>query len=168
MSDVVVLLVRWHMFFSDVEQISLSAVRRMIARVGEQHIWDLIDLRKCDRIGTGRPKEQPYRLRKYISLVEEVLREPITPGVLCINGNDLMKELSITPSPRIGNILHTLLAEVLEDPAKNTKDALLGRAKTLLELPDEELVALGKKGRIRRLEEEEEAVTEIRKKYGVK
>jgi putative nucleotidyltransferase with HDIG domain len=58
----VVKLVRWHMFFSDPEQITLSAVRRMIRNVGEGNIWDLLNLRICDRIGTGRPKEQPFRL----------------------------------------------------------------------------------------------------------
>jgi putative nucleotidyltransferase with HDIG domain len=55
----VVKLVRWHMFFSDTEQITISAVRRMIANVGKENIWDLMDVRICDRIGTGRPKEDP-------------------------------------------------------------------------------------------------------------
>ena len=72
----------------------------MIARVGEQYIWDLIDLRVCDRIGTGRPKEKPYRLRKYVSLVEEVLREPITPGTLVIDGTVLMKDLDLKPGTK--------------------------------------------------------------------
>ncbi len=54
--DKVVNLVRWHMFFSDHDQITLSAVRRMIKNVGEENIWDLLNLRICDRIGTGRPK----------------------------------------------------------------------------------------------------------------
>lgn len=53
------------MFFSDTEQISLSAVRRLIVNVGKENVWDLMDLRVCDRIGTGRPKEDPYRLRMY-------------------------------------------------------------------------------------------------------
>ena len=168
MIEVVTLLVRWHMFFSDTEKISLTAVRRMIARVGEKHIWDLIDLRRCDRIGTGRPKEQPYRLRKYVSLVEEVLREPVTPGVLTINGKMLISELGMKPGPRIGNILHALLAEVLEDPEKNIEKTLLERAGELNRLSDEELRSEGEKGRLRRMEEEEEQITQIRKKYGVR
>src|SRR3989344_2706050 len=69
--DRVVKLVRWHMFFSDPEQITLSAVRRMIKNVGEENIWDLLNLRICDRIGTGRPKEQPFRFRKYKAMVEQ-------------------------------------------------------------------------------------------------
>lgn len=167
MIETVTLFVRWHMFFSDPDKVSLSGVRRMIARVGEKHIWDLIDLRICDRIGTGRPKEQPYRLRKYVSLVEEVLREPVTPGVLTIDGTVLMRELDLKPGPHIGHILHALLGEVLEDPVRNTESALLERAKELSQLPEKELEVLGKKGKVRRFEEEEEQIAEIRKKYAV-
>ena len=162
------LLVRWHMFFSDTEQITPAGVRRMVARVGIQNIWDLIDLRMCDRIGTGRPKEQPYRLRKYTSMVEEVLREPITPGTLVVNGEDLMQSLSIKPGPVIGHLLHILLAEVLEDPTKNVKDVLLDRARDLIQMPPEILAKLGEKGRLRRETEEREETEKIRKKYGVR
>lgn len=165
--DVVTLLVRWHMFFSDTEKITLSGVRRMVARVGEKYIWNLIDLRKCDRIGTGRPKEQPYRLRKYISMVEEALREPVTPGTLSVDGTILMRDLGVSPGPRIGHLLHVLLAEVLEDPEKNTEKVLVERARELLSLSDEDLAALGEKGKIRRFEEEESQVLAIRKRYGV-
>ncbi len=63
--DKVSTLVRWHMFFSDPDKITLSAVRRMIRNVGEGNMADLLNLRICDRIGTGRPKEQPFRFRKY-------------------------------------------------------------------------------------------------------
>ena len=81
------------MFFSDTEQITLSAVRRMIARVGKENIQDLLELRVADRMGMGRPKENPYRLRKYRSLVEEVLRESITPGKsVAIDGALIMKD----------------------------------------------------------------------------
>jgi hypothetical protein len=61
------------MFFADTENITLSAVRRMITNVGRENIWDLMDVRACDRIGTGRPKENPYRLRKYKAMIEEAL-----------------------------------------------------------------------------------------------
>ena len=140
---------------------------RMVARVGERYIWDLIDLRMCDRIGTGRPKEQPYRLRKYVAFVEEVLREPVTPGTLVIDGTVLMRELALQPGPKIGHILHILLAEVLDDPEKNIADALLARAKELLTLSEKDLEALGKEGKVRRFEEEDDQIAEIRKKYGV-
>src|SRR5690606_30924370 len=111
-------LVRWHMFFSDPDQITLSAVRRLIRNVGEEHVWDLMNLRIADRIGTGRPKEEPYRLRKYYVMIEEALRSPVSVGMLAIDGKRIIEVTQETPGPRIGWILHALLEEVLEDPAK--------------------------------------------------
>src|SRR3989344_8760182 len=100
----VVTLVRWHMFFSDTEQITLSAVRRMIVNVGRTNIWDLMNMRICDRIGTGRPKEVPYRLRKYHAMIDEALRDPISVGMLKIDGQKIMKVCQITPGPSILSI----------------------------------------------------------------
>src|SRR5690606_38549320 len=133
-------LVRYHMFFSDIEQITLSAVRRVISKVGEDNIWDLMKLRMCDRIGMGRPKEDPYRLRKYEAMIEEALRSPTSVGMLKIDGNTLMKDLGLKPGPKIGHILHILLEEVLEDAHKNELDYLLTRAKDLIALDEKTLI----------------------------
>jgi putative nucleotidyltransferase with HDIG domain len=116
-------LVRWHMFFSDPDKVTLSAVRRIITNVGVEHINELLNLRICDRIGTGRPKEQPFRLRKYMSMVDEAMRDPVTVGMLKIDGKRIM-EIGEKPGPRIGWILHALLEEVLDDPTKNTEEYL--------------------------------------------
>jgi len=164
----VVTLVRWHMFFSDTEQISLSAVRRMIVNVGRDNIWDLMNMRVCDRIGTGRPKEDPYRLRKYHAMIEEALRDPISVGMLKIDGKKLMEVCKITPGPKIGFTLHALLEEVLEDPTKNTAEYLEKRAKKLIKLPDKELRALGEQGKITKEETDEEEIKKIRGKHWVK
>ena len=155
------------MFFSDVDQITLTAVRRMIARVGEENIWDLIELRKCDRIGTGRPKEEPYRLRKYVSFIEEVLREPLSPGILKIDGTTLMKELDIKPSPKIGNILHILLARVLKDPKLNSEQELIKEARELVKLDEKELIKLGKEGKEIKIKKEKNEIQKIREKNRV-
>lgn len=165
--DKVTKLVRWHMFFSDPEQITLSAVRRMIRNVGEENIWDLLNLRICDRIGTGRPKEQPFRFRKYKAMVEEALRDPISVSRLEIDGNRIMSKFHVEPGPRIGYILHALLEEVLEDPKKNTQEYLDSRTETLLKLEDYDLKRLGESGKERREKEEEREIQEIMKKYKV-
>lgn len=162
------ILVRWHMFFSDTEQITLSAVRRMIANVGKENIWDLMNLRICDRIGTGRPKESPYRLRKYRSMIEEALMDPVSVGMIKIDGNRLIKILKITPGPKIGYILHSLLDEVLENPKLNIEGYLEKRAVELAQLPELELKKLGEKGKEKKEEEEEKKIEEIRKKHWVK
>ena len=163
---VVVALVRWHMFFSDPDTVTLSAVRRTIRNVGTEHIKDLLTLRMCDRIGTGRPKEQPFRLRKFMSMVDEALRDPISVSMLRIDGTRLM-EMGERPGPRLGWILHALLEEVLDDPKKNTEAYLEKRAGELAGMEESQLKALGEAGKERKSEEEEQEIQELRKKHHV-
>ncbi len=162
------MFVRWHMFFSDTEQITLSAVRRLISNVGKDSIWDLIDLRICDRVGTGRPKEEPYRLRMYESMVEQALKDPITLKMLKTDGKRIMDVTQETPGPKIGFILHSLFDEVLEDPLKNTEEYLDTRAKELMKLGIEELKTLGEAGKKEMEGKNQEMVQEIRKQFRVK
>lgn len=163
----VVSLVRWHMFFSDPDQITLSAVRRMIVNVGKENIWELLNVRVCDRIGSGRPKAQPFRLRKYTSMVEEALRDPISVDMLKIDGAKLMNVTREMPGPRIGNILNALLEEVLDDPSRNTPNYLENRSIELSVLSDEELAELGRKGKEKKDEAEKSEIEGLRKKYNV-
>ncbi|OHB14904.1 MAG: hypothetical protein A2431_02815 [Candidatus Zambryskibacteria bacterium RIFOXYC1_FULL_39_10] len=165
--DKVTNLVRWHMFFSDTEQITHSAVRRLIANVGKENVWDLIDMRMCDRIGTGRPKESPYRLRKYQSMIEEVMRDPISVGMLKIDGKGIMSLLDISPGPMIGQILNALMEEVLEDPNLNTEEYLNKRTIELSKMSDKELKELGESGKKKKDKEEEKMIKKIRGKHFV-
>lgn len=165
--DKVSKLVRWHMFFSDPDQITLSAVRRMISNVGQEHIWDLLNLRICDRIGTGRPKEQPFRFRKYKAMVEQALRDPISVGMLKTDGNRLMERFHVQPGPRIGWTLNALLEDVLEDPRRNTEEYLDARVGELLALKDNDLKDLGESGKRRKEQEEEAEVKKIFEKHQV-
>ncbi len=167
-TDKVSMFVRWHMFFSDTEQISLSAVRRLITNVGKDNIWELIDLRICDRVGTGRPKEEPYRLRMYESMVEQALKDPITLKMLKTDGKRIMDVTQETPGPKIGYILHALFDEVLDNPEKNTEEYLDSKAKELVSLSIEELKALGEAGKKEMEGKNDEMVKEIRKQFKVK
>lgn len=166
--NTVATLVRYHLFFSDIEKITLSAVRRIVANVGPTLVWDLMHVRSCDRIGMGRPKETPYRLRKYHSMIEEAMRAPVSVGMLKIDGARIMEVGNIAPGRQIGWTLHALFDEVLDDPEKNTVAYLERRTLELLALPIEELERLGEEGKEKKSEKEEEEVTAIRKKYGVK
>lgn len=154
-------LVRWHMFFSDPDQVSLSAVRRVIRNVGVDNIWDLLNLRICDRIGTGRPKEQPFRFRRYKAMVEEALRDPISVSMLKTDGNRIIEKFHEKPGPRIGWVLHALLEDVLDAPAKNTEEDLDKRTKELLSLSDEKLKELGESGQKKREKAEDAELKEI-------
>lgn len=166
-TETVTKLVRYHMFFTDIEQISLSAVRRIIRNVGDDLVWDLMKLRACDRIGMGRPKEDPYRLRKYESMIEEAMRAPTSVKMLKVDGNSLMKELDVKPGPKIGYILHALLEEVLEDPQLNSEEYLLKKAKKLNSLPDKQLIELANEGKEKMAEIEEKELNKIKKRHRV-
>lgn len=166
-SQLVVSLVRAHMFFSDTEQITLSAVRRIIARVGPEHIWELMQVRECDRVGMKKA-EAPYRLRKYHAMIEEALRDPISVSQLAVDGVYLIETLGMKPGPRMGWILHALLEEVLEDPTLNTVEKLTERIKDLDELEDKDLKTLGEKGKQAKEEVNEGELEELRKKHNVK
>lgn len=166
--DRVSMFVRWHMFFSDTEQITISAVRRLISNVGKENIWDLIDLRICDRVGTGRPKEEPYRLRMYQSMVEQALQDPISLKMLKTNGERIMSVTHEKAGPKIGYILHALFDEVLENPENNKEEYLDERAKQLSKMTDIELKLLGKSGKEQMEEKNKEKIKKIRKQFGVK
>ena len=160
-------MVRNHMFFSDTEKITLSAVRRIIHKVGREDIWRLMDVRECDRVGMKK-KEAPYRLRKYFAMVEEALRDPISVSQLKIDGEYMMKELGIKAGPRMGWILHALLEEVLDAPEKNTVEHLSELVKSLNMLGDAELKALGERGKEKKEELEEKEVAKLHQKHGVR
>lgn len=161
------MLVRQHMFFSDTESITLSAVRRVVVKVGKENIWKLMNIRECDRVGMKK-KEMPYRLRKYHAMIDEVLRDPITVGQLAIDGTILINELHVKPGPRMGWILHTLLEEVLDDPAKNTREYLDTKVKDLQNLTDKDLRTLGEKAKETTEEIEDREISKLHKKHGVR
>lgn len=166
-SEKVIKLIRWHLFFSDTEKITLSAVRRIIRNVGEENIWDLMKVRFSDRVGMGRPKAEPYRLRKYESMIEEALRAPLSVKMLAVKGNDIMRLARIPQSPKIGFILNILLEDVLDDANLNNAEYLEKRVSELAKLEDGELQEIAKKAKEKNAHLEELKVKEIRKKYYV-
>jgi len=165
--DRVVKLVRWHMFFSETETITLSAVRRIVRNVGPDLIWDLMNVRACDRTGMGRPKETTYRLRKYHSMIEEVMRDPISVKQLNVNGADIMNISGKGAGPHIGFILEILLSEVLEDPTCNERKHLENRVKELSNLDSKDLERQGRAARAKNESEDEKELEEIKEKYKV-
>jgi len=120
--------------------------------VGKENIADLINLRIADRLGMGRPKARPYRLRAIEYLIEKVSRDPISVKMLKINGNEVMEILDIEPGPKIGAILDVLLSEVIEDQ----------------ELDRANLEELRKMARKKIEEKKEEEDLKIRGKYWIK
>ncbi len=155
LADRLVKLVRYHMFFYNVGEVTESSVRRLVANVGTENVEDLLKLREADRIGSGRPKAVPYKLRHLKYMIEKVSKDPISVKMLKVNGHDVMNELSGGPGPKVGLVLNMLLAEVLENPALNERDHLVGRIHELdKSTPTELTAALEKIHRAQQAEDE--------------
>lgn len=159
-SDRIVNLVRNHMFYYNVDEVTASAVRRLIRKVGEENLSDLIDLRIADRLGSGVAKALPYKLRHLQYMMEKVRHDPVSVKMLKINGEDLMRLLKIEPGPKIGAVLDVLLSEVIEEPALNTKEHLEKRSQELNKLELSELRERAKEV----IEEKREAEDQAMKK----
>jgi len=114
-------LVVCHMFPSD---LTPSAVRRLIKRVGQDLIYDLIDLRMGDRIASGKRFLGFGKVGKLRQMVDEELAEPsFSLQHLAIKGQDLIG-LGLKPGPMFSKILNNLLERVMEDPSLNDKEKL--------------------------------------------
>ncbi|MBI5356298.1 CCA tRNA nucleotidyltransferase [Candidatus Collierbacteria bacterium] len=118
-------MVRWHMFAYNPEMTD-SAIRRFMRRVGKEDIPKMIELRVGDRKGGGS-RETSWRLEELKSRIAGLMNDPLTVADLKIDGFDVMKTLNIKPGPTIGKVLNFLFEEVLEDPSKNDREYLLSR-----------------------------------------
>ena len=161
-------LVRYHLFYYNVGEVTEAGIRRFVRRVGEENVEDLLKVREADRIGSGVPKAFPYKLRHLKFMIEKVRRDPTAPKMLVLKGDELMKILGIASGPRVGWILGVLLEDVLDEPSKNNKTYLETRAKEVNKLRDEELKALSDKAKKRKEEFETGIESEIKKKYFVR
>ena len=138
-TETVVNLVKNHMFYYNVGEVTAASVRRLIAKTGRENLSDLIDLRVADRLGSGTPKAMPYKLRHLQYMMEKVQNDPVSVKMLQVNGDIMISELKMEPGPKMGAILDVLLAEVLESPELNEKEILIKRVKELDRLNLEEL-----------------------------
>jgi len=163
----IVKLVRYHMFYYDAGEVSESSVRRLIRQVGPENMEELLQVRMADRIGSGVPKAEPYKLRHLKYLIEKVSQDPISVKMLKVRGEDAMEILKIKPGPKIGMVLDVLLGEVLDDPEKNIEKYLKDRIKELGKLSDEHLQAITEKARGGREKLEMKRDEMTKKKYWV-
>lgn len=140
-------LVRYHLFYYNVDEVGDSSVRRLIKKMGYENMNDLLKLRMADRIGSGVPKAEPYKLRHLQYLIEKLSQDPLSAKKIKINGNEIIGLLKINPGPTIGYILTILLEEILNNPEKNKKEFLESRVKELGQLSQKELENLYKKAK---------------------
>jgi tRNA nucleotidyltransferase/poly(A) polymerase len=161
-------LVKYHLFYYNVGEVTDAGVRRFLNRVGPEYLDDLIKVREADRIGSGVPKAVPYKLRHLLFMIDKVRRDPVSPKMLKVDGKAVMEEAGIPPSPKVGQILAVLLEEVLEDPSRNDKSKLIARVRELNELSEKKLAEHAFRGREKAEEFESGVEEEMKKKHYVK
>lgn len=135
--DAVCHLIKEHMFNYE-SSWSDAAVRRFVQRVGAQNIDALFDLRLADIYGMKRVEVRLHdtavcgKLLELRSRVDKALQEKNAMGLkdLAVNGGDLIA-LGIPTGKKLGAILKELFEAVTDDPAMNSRAALLGLAKNL-------------------------------------
>lgn len=122
-------LVRQHMFAYAPEWTD-AAVRRFVRRVGPAALSELFALRRADNVASGVTEPAVGgldELRARIGI--ELATHPLTARQLAVRGDDLVRELGLSPGPLIGRLLVRLLEAVLDDPSRNERTALLDLAR---------------------------------------
>jgi len=158
-------LVRYHLFYYNTDEVGESSVRRLIRQVGPENMGELLQVRMADRIGSGVPKAEPYKLRHLKYIIEKVSRDPISVKMLKVSGNDIMEVLGIKPGPKIGMVLDIMLGEVLENPEKNEAEYLRKKIKDLGKFSEEDLKTMSEKARSAREKLETKKDEMTKKKY---
>ena len=163
----IVKLVRYHLFYYNVGEVKEASVRKLVREIGKENINELLQLRMCDRIGSGVPKAEPYKLRHLRYIIEKVSEDPVSVKMLKIKGHDIMQILKISPGPKIGKILDILLSNVLDNPKENKKQDLEKQVKKLEKLKEKDFEKLVKQAKqeIKKIETKRDEMT--KKKYWV-
>ena len=91
----------------------LPAVRRWLSELGE-YADDLLAL-----------PSSPVPLPGVVSSIRAA-KDPLTLKDLAVTGDDLIAA-GVRAGPEVGETLARLLADVLEDPTRNTREQLLAR-----------------------------------------
>ncbi len=98
-----------------------ETLRRRIKEVGKENVELLIKVRKA--LSKGDPDYDSALIR------EKEKNPPLSIKELKINGRDLSG--LVKPGPEMGNVLNTLLEDVIKNPSLNEREVLLRRAEEL-------------------------------------
>lgn len=109
-----------------------ASVRRALNKHGKDFLdkWiilkeaDIADHKHADKI------REHYNLENINELITEILEEESCFSLkdLDVNGLDIMETLKMRPGKQVGEILNTLLNEVIDEKVENSKEVLLAKA----------------------------------------
>lgn len=127
-------IVYWHDYGLD-GGLKQNTLRRALSELGIEYLDAFEAIRTADMRGQSDYKKEwkEANLVDVMSGFRKVIEEKNALKItdLLIKGSDLI-ELGVPQGKMVGEILKTLMDEVLEDPEMNNRDALLKRAKELL------------------------------------
>ncbi|MDF2821495.1 MAG: hypothetical protein K0R15_1936 [Clostridiales bacterium] len=129
--DRVTRLIRHH---DDKININNKSIRKSVSKVGVDIFEDLLLVQKADALAKN-PLMNKKRLfeiseieKKYHEIVSE--NQCLTIKQLAINGKDLL-DLGIPQGKRVGEILSSLLDQVLDNPEQNDREILINIVKAI-------------------------------------
>ena len=124
-------LIRWHDYRPEGE---IRSVRRAVNKIGEDIFALYLKVQRADMLSQSdyRREEKEERLRKVEACYQEITKsgQCVSLKNLAINGSDLIAA-GMKPGKEIGEILKTLLNDVLEEPEHNQKEFLLRMAEQI-------------------------------------
>ena len=135
LEDRVATLIAYHGVTRDLGRLpGDKPLRRLLRRLGEEVLWELLALDRADDSGKGTPSDPAAFDRFEASLRQLLAEQPcLTTRDLAISGRDLL-QMGLPQGPILGRILQTLLEEVGDGLLPNTPEALLHRAEGFLDL----------------------------------
>jgi len=121
----VVRLVRHHMINYSPEW-KEAAVRRLLRKVGPEHVPDILTLRMADLQAHGTSQEPSIPLNDLRKRIRLLIREKAVTHLtqLAVNGRTVMRVLDLESGPMIGRCLEELLEIVIDRPELNNKKDL--------------------------------------------
>ena len=106
----------------------IGSLRRFAHRLGCDEAFMVMDLRVAECLANHAGQAIDGLLEARRRLRAEIERgSPLSLKDLAVNGNDL-RQIGVAPGPDMGRILNGLLRDVLDDPARNTREELLAVA----------------------------------------
>jgi tRNA nucleotidyltransferase (CCA-adding enzyme) len=131
--DAVVHLIRWHDYRF---VLTPAGMRKAASKIGKEYMELLFEVNRADTSAKNplHTKDKFERLATARRLYNDILQreECVSLKELRINGKDLIA-IGMKPGKEMGEVLNSLLSEVLEKPSLNDRNVLLTMMKEMLD-----------------------------------
>lgn len=109
-------------------------VRRSIVKMGLESFPEIFAVKRADTLAQSMYMRQQKldAIDQFEALYDRIMEKQVCVQKkdLALNGKDLL-DIGVPQGKKVGEILDLLFAQVIEEPAKNTREELLAEAKRL-------------------------------------